>query len=167
MKKIGIFYGSSSGTTEGVANDIAAQLGVDTQDVHDVASADVTTAESYEALLLGSSTWGFGDLQDDWAAFLPKLAGANLSGKVVALFGCGDSSSYADTFCDALAEIKEQLAGTGCSFVGAVTPEDYEYESTRSEEDGKLIGCCIDEMNQSDLTAERIENWLNEVKKSL
>ncbi len=167
MKKVGIFYGSSSGTTETLANDIAAQLGVAPSDVHNVASADVATAESYEALLLGSSTWGFGDLQDDWEGFLPKLAEANLAGKVVALFGCGDSSSYADTFCDALAEIKDQLSGTGCTFVGAVAPEDYEYDSSRSEEDGKLIGCCIDEMNQSDLTAERIERWLAEVKKSL
>ena len=35
MKKIGIFYGSSTGTTESVAHTIAQKLGVASNDVHD------------------------------------------------------------------------------------------------------------------------------------
>jgi flavodoxin I len=30
------------------------------------------------------------------------LKNANLSGKTIALFGCGDSESYSDTFCDGM-----------------------------------------------------------------
>ena len=37
MRKIGIFYGSATGTTADVAKRIAALLGVDDSDVHDVA----------------------------------------------------------------------------------------------------------------------------------
>ena len=35
MKKIGIFYGSSTGTTESIAHTIAQKLGVASNDVHD------------------------------------------------------------------------------------------------------------------------------------
>jgi flavodoxin len=159
MKKIGIFYGSSTGTTSELAQKIAKAVGAEAN-CFDVANASAEDAASFDVLLLGSSTWGIGDLQDDWESFLPELASQNLSGKVVALFGCGDSDSYPDSFCEALAKIKEGLAGTGCKFVGAYAPEEYTYDATASEEDGKLIGLCVDDVNQSDLTDARLATWL-------
>ena len=39
MKTIGIFYGSSTGTTEGIAKRIAEKLGVEDKDIHDVSNA--------------------------------------------------------------------------------------------------------------------------------
>lgn len=166
MKKFGIFYGSSTGSTAEVAQRIAKAVGAEAE-VYDVASADAADAANYEVLLLGCSTWGIGELQDDFDGFLPKLANQDLSGKAVALFGCGDADSYPDSFCEALALIKEGLAGTGCRFVGAYTPEGYSYDATRTEEDGKLIGLCLDEANQSDMTDERIDTWLAAIKAEL
>ena len=55
MKKTGIFYGSTTGTTESVARLIAEKLGVSPADVHDVSKLDAALAESYEALILGTS----------------------------------------------------------------------------------------------------------------
>ncbi|MBO7635435.1 MAG: flavodoxin domain-containing protein, partial [Paludibacteraceae bacterium] len=62
MKKIGIFYGSSTGVCESIAEKIAEKL--------QIASSDVNTpdkissmAADYDVLLLGSSTWGSGELQ--------------------------------------------------------------------------------------------------------
>ena len=85
MNKIGIFFGSSTGNTTVAAEKIAAQLG--NADLHDVgegvSSADF---EGYDYLILGTSTWGCGDLQDDWETTLPELQKADLSGKTVALF---------------------------------------------------------------------------------
>ena len=69
MKKIGIYYGSSTGMTEGIAGKIAEKLGVSNNDIHNVADVNVETVNDYEALLLGSSTWGVGELQDDWGGF--------------------------------------------------------------------------------------------------
>ena len=88
MKKIGIFYGSTTGTTESVAEQIASHLGVGSSEVYNVGNTDAKVAEEYELLILGSSTWGSGELQDDWYDFLEQLAGKNLSGKKIALFGC-------------------------------------------------------------------------------
>ncbi|WP_304296318.1 flavodoxin [Porphyromonas gulae] len=160
MKSIGIFYGSSTGTTSDLAQKIASALGVDSANVMDVANADAAAAAKYDVLLLGCSTWGLGDLQDDWESFLPKLKGENLSGKKVGLFGCGDASSYSDTFCAALGTIKAELANTGCTFIGAYPAEGYSYDETTAEENGQLIGLCVDEANEPDQTEARMERWI-------
>lgn len=167
MKKTGIFYGSTTGVTESIAEQIASKLGVAQSDVHNVGSTDAQTAENYETLILGSSTWGAGDLQDDWHDFLDKLAGCNLNGKTVALFGCGDGASFGNTFCDAVGTIYEKLQNTGCTFVGSVKTDGYEYDASTAEVNGEFVGLLIDENNQTDQTESRIEAWTEEVKKSL
>ena len=78
---IGIYYGSSTGNTEAAANDIAAALGVDAANIHNVGDTDASTVADYDTLLLGSSTWGAGDLQDDWYDFLDNLKAQDLAGK--------------------------------------------------------------------------------------
>lgn len=166
MKKIGIFYGSSTGTTSELAQRVAKAVGAEAN-CYDVANASASDVAPFDVLLLGSSTWGIGELQDDWAGFLPDLAAQDLSGKAVGLFGCGDADSYPDSFCEALAEIKDGLAGTGCKFIGAYTPEGYTYDATRSEEDGKLIGLCVDEVNQDDQTEARLQAWLTAMQSEL
>mgnify|MGYP002461750743 FL=1 len=66
MKKIGIFYGSSTGTTESVAYTIAQKLGVASNDVHDASKLTGEMVKEYDVLVLGTSTWGCGEVQDDW-----------------------------------------------------------------------------------------------------
>ena len=56
MKKTGVFYGSTTGTTESVANLIAEKLGIAQADVHDVSKMSADVAGVYEALILGTST---------------------------------------------------------------------------------------------------------------
>ena len=92
---IGIYYGSSTGNTEAAANDIAAALGVDAANIHNVGDTDASTVADYDTLLLGSSTWGAGDLQDDWYDFLDNLKAQDLAGKKIGLFGCGAPTATA------------------------------------------------------------------------
>ena len=73
MKKIGIFYGSTTGTCEDLANRIADKLEVSASDVHNVEALSVDLISGYDVLLLGSSTWGDGELQDDWYDALKKM----------------------------------------------------------------------------------------------
>ena len=150
MKKTGIFYGSTTGTTESVARLIAEKLGVSPADVHDVSKLDAALAESYEALILGTSTWGDGELQDDWYDGIKVLKNANLSGKTIALFGCGDSESYSDTFCDGMGILFEDLKDSGCTFVGAV-----------------FVGLALDDVNESDRTDARVSAWTEMLKADL
>ncbi len=147
-----------TGTTESAANEIAARLGVAADDVHNVADVSADEAERYDLLLLGSSTWGCGELQDDWYGFLDALKSKDLTGRKVGLFGCGDSGSYPDTFCDAIGIIYDALQSAGCSFVGALAPEDYLALGSRACRDGRLLGLVIDE-NAPASNAGRMDTW--------
>lgn len=160
MKKTGIFFGSTSGTTENIARQIAVKLGISFDDVHNIASTPVEKAEEYDILLLGTSTWGVGDLQDDWLDFLPKLASLDLAGKSVGLFGCGDSSSFSDTFCDGMGTIYCDLQSSGCRFIGSMDQSGYMFSNSLACIDGKFIGLAIDENNEGNLTGSRIDEWI-------
>ena len=119
MNKIGVFYGSTTGTTEDLARRIAEKLDVPSADVFDVSKLTEALVNEYYVLVLGSSTWGAGELQDDWYDGVKVLKKCDLSHKSVALFGCGDSDSYSDTFCDAIGILYEDLKDTHCKFCGA------------------------------------------------
>ncbi|MFV0468383.1 MAG: flavodoxin, partial [Dysgonomonas sp.] len=159
MAKIGIYYGSDTGNTQTVAEQLAKALGVASSSIFDVnkASADFS---GYDVLLFGTSTMGLGDLQDDWDGFLDKVKTADLSGKKVALFGCGDSASYSDTFCDGVGKIYEAIKNAGCEIIGQVSPEGYTYDSSEALVNGQFVGLLIDEDNESDQTAQRISLWV-------
>lgn len=167
MKKTGVFYGSTTGTTESVARTIAEKLGIPSSDVYDVSKMTADVAGSYEALILGTSTWGDGELQDDWYDGIKVLKGMDLSGKTVALFGCGDSESYSDTFCDGMGILFEDLKDSGCRFIGAVPDADYTYSSSIAATDGNFVGLAIDDINESDKTDERVTAWTEKLKTEL
>lgn len=103
-------------------------------------------------------------LQDDWYDFLEGLAGLDLTGKKVGLFGCGDSDSYGDTFCGALGQIYDGLANTGCTFVGAFEPTDYNVTDSDVCRDGKFIGLAIDEASDDATNGARMDAWCELVK---
>ncbi|MDH6356523.1 flavodoxin FldA [Parabacteroides sp. PF5-9] len=165
MRKTAIFYGSSSGTTEEIAGRIAGKLGVDSSNVYNVGEASVDDVASYDVLILGSSTWGVGDLQDDWEGFLPKLRKADLSGKAVAIFGTGDGSSFGDSFCDAIGTIYKELQGSGGRFCGAVSKDGYSFDDSTALVNGTFVGLPLDEVNEERETDGRIDRWIEQLKK--
>lgn len=166
MANIGIYYGSDTGSTESVAKELAKILNIAKEDLHDVdrAKADLS---NYDVLLFGTSTTGLGDLLDSWDSFLSKIDDSALSGKKVALFGCGDSVSYSDTFCDGVGKLYEAIKDKGCTIIGKVSPEGYSYDSSEALVDGQFVGLLIDEDNESDKTAERLSLWIGNLKKEI
>lgn len=164
MKKIGLFYGSTTGNTESVANMIAEKLGVAAEDVSKMTADKVNECD---ALVLGTSTWGAGELQDDWYDGVKLLKGLDLKGKTIALFGLGDADSYSDTFCDGMGVIYEDLKDSGCQFIGQTSTDGYTFDSSISVVDGKFVGLAIDETNESDKTEERVDAWVEQLKSQL
>lgn len=161
MKRTAIFYGSSTGMTEGAAHTIAQKLGIAPNNVIDVSRLTADSLDNYDALILGSSTWGCGELQDDWYDAVKVLKSANLTGKTIALFGCGDSESYPDTFCDAIGLLYDELKETGCRFTGNhVATDGYTFSSSVSVVNGDFAGLPLDETNEADQTTARIEAWV-------
>ena len=121
----------------------------------------------YDVLVLGSSTWGAGELQDDWYDGVKVLKKCDLSHKSVALFGCGDSDSYSDTFCDAIGILYEDLKDTHCKFCGATDTAGYTFDSSIAVVDGKFVGLPLDEVNEDSKTDERISAWAEQVKQEI
>lgn len=165
MEKIGIFYGSTTGNTESAALQIQKFFGSDYADLIDIASATADTIENYSNLIFGASTWGIGDLQDDFENFLPKLANITLTNKVIALFGFGDQDTYADSFADGIGILYECLESKACKIIGSVSTEGYEFDSSRALQNGEFVGLPLDEENQSELTAQRLNDWLRSLSK--
>ena len=161
---VGIIFGSSMGNTEDAAKAISACLGVQNEVVN-VANIAPSDLGKYSSLIVGSSTWNDGELQDDWANF--DFDALEVSGKVVAIFGMGDSSSYSDAYCNAMGELYEKFAAKGAVVIGTVATDGYEFDDSTAIKNGKFIGLALDNDNQSDLTQSRIEAWVNQIKSDL
>ncbi len=159
--KTGIFYGSTTGNTENAANLICALVGG--SHATPVGDAEKADFEACDLLILGASTWGLGDLQDDWADSLNCLSGANLGGKKVALFGLGDQESYPGTFVDGIKDLHDAAVRAGASIVGLCSADGYDFQDSTAFVDGQFLGLPLDEENQSELTEERIQMWIDQV----
>lgn len=157
MSKTIVVFGSSTGTCEGIADKIAAKLGVETLNVQDLTS-DIVAAN--DNLILGTSTWGAGEMQDDWYDGVKVLQGADLNGKTIAFFGCGDAESYGDTFVGGIGELYNAIKDSGAKFIGAVSTDGYNFSDSDAVVDGKFIGLPLDDVNEDDKTDGRIDAWI-------
>ncbi len=164
MSKTIVVYGSSTGTCEAIAEKIASKLGAEVLNVQDM-TADVVAAN--DNLILGTSTWGAGELQDDWYDGINVLKAADLSGKTIALFGCGDCESYGDTFVGGMGELYDAVKASGAKLVGAVSTDGYTFDDSAAVVDGKFVGLALDDVNEDDKTDGRIDAWVAEISPSL
>ncbi|MBL4902064.1 MAG: flavodoxin [Desulfocapsa sp.] len=121
MSKALIVYGSTTGNTEIVAEQIAEILKDKGVEVTLKNVVDATVAElgkEYDLTVLGASTWGEEDIefQEDFAQFFEDMDKAELKDKKVAIFGCGDSSY--EHFCGAVDELEAKAETLGAKLVG-------------------------------------------------
>ena len=159
-----VVYGSSTGTCEAIAEKIAQKLGCEAINVQDLTAEII---DSNQNLILGTSTWGAGELQDDWYDGLRVLQSANLADKTIALFGCGDSESYSDTFVGGIGELYSGIKDSGARFVGAVSTDGYTFDASEAVVDGLFVGLPLDDVNEDDKTDARIDAWIAELSPNL
>ena len=162
---IGIFYGSTTGTTQEIAENISEKLvskGFETE-VHDVADCSVDDIGNYDKLILASSTWHDGQLQDSWGDIIDDFGSVDFSSKKVALVGVGDQNGFSEYFLNALGHLAEAV-GNGNLF-GKWSTEGYTYDETIGTDDnGDFYGLGLDNDNQDDLTEERIDKWISQLE---
>ena len=108
-------------------------------------------------VILGASTWGAGDLQEDMATFIDGLQALDLENKEVAIFGCGDES-MSDTFCNSVGEIYHRLHDTHAMFIAPFNNDGYNYQHSDSNVHGLIVGLCIDNVNHPEMTSDRVKN---------
>lgn len=154
----GIFYGSSVGNTRFVAEKLENLI--PNSELNPVETATKEDIEKYDFLILGTSTWGIGNMQDDFETFVDTLVASDLNGKIIALFGLGDQFTYPDTYCNGMGKLYELIKDKGCTFVGSWPIDDYDFSDSLAVVDGKFIGLALDEDNEPDLTDYRLEEWI-------
>lgn len=165
MEKTGVFYGSTVGNTRFVAEKIGKEF--PNAIVRSVKGLQKEELETYDNLILGTSTWGVGSFQDDFFQFVLKLMACDLSEKVIAMFGLGDQLNYPDTYCDGMGTLYELLQKKKCQVVGEWPADDYNFSESKALQNGKMVGLALDEDNEPDLTDYRIKTWSEQIKPAL
>jgi flavodoxin I len=163
-KKIGIFYGSSTGQTEMVAEKLQQLLDEKNADLINVDIATLDDLKKYPYLILGTPTWGVGEMQDDWEDFADNLEKTDLKGKKIALFGLGDQDTYPDSFADGVGMLYNRIKDKSL-IVGQWPKNGYLFNESEAVKDNYFVGLIIDQENQTAKTNERLEKWVEMLKK--
>ena len=162
---IGVFYGSTNGNTQEAAKKIADSLKATLYDVGSLKG--IEALQAHDVLILGTSTWYDGELQDDWDSYLLELKKVDLTNKKVAFFGLGDQEGYGSDFVSGMRMIYNVALAQGANILGAWDDEGYVYEHSASIINGKFIGLVLDEENQSELSDTRIAQWCSQLQVAL
>lgn len=162
---VGLLYATQTGNTETVAETIAEATGLEAADVSEYGAEDLA---EYDGLIIGTPTWNTGADEmrsgSAWDDLLDDIKGVDFSGKTVAVFGCGDSASYGDNFCDGIEELHETFAAAGAKLIGYVDSSSYQHTESKSVKDGKFLGLPLDQDNEDDQTEGRVANWVTQLK---
>lgn len=163
--KIGLFYGSTTCYTEMAAEKMRAIIGDDLLDIHNVKETPLSLMSDYDLLILGISTWDFGEIQEDWNELWDQIDGVPLNGMSVALFGLGDQEGYGEWYLDAMGLLHDEIKKTGANIIGYWPVEGYTFEASKAlTEDGtQFVGLALDEDSQYELSDERIATWIEQV----
>ncbi|MEQ1638305.1 MAG: flavodoxin [Methylococcales bacterium] len=171
MAKVGIFFGTDTGNTRRIAKDIATALGGAAAKPVNIRTASVEDLLQYPVLILGTPTYGEGELPglefgtstESWAEFLPKLDGHDFTGKTVAIYGLGNQKGYPDDFISAVYYLHEQFSRCGATLIGAWSTEGYTFKRSKAVADAHFLGLALDQENQKELSKDRLDAWLGSI----
>ncbi|MBW7862796.1 MAG: flavodoxin [Candidatus Hydrogenedens sp.] len=167
MGSVSIIYGSTTGNTEEVAELVARELNGSVQVIKDIAKASAADFSAAEILLLGTSTWDDGQLQQDWEYFFPQLDTIDLTGKKVALFGLGNAQGFSGQFVDALGKLYHKIAERGATICGFWPTDGYTYKSSGAVLNGHFCGLALDQENDRQKTPQRVKAWVAQIRQEM
>lgn len=164
-KEIGLFYGSTTGNTEDIAELIAIEAGSERVAIHDIAAEGIEALDQYRFLILGIPTWDYGELQEDWSDVWAELDDKELSGVTCALFGLGDQVGYGEWFLDSMGALHDKLVSRGARLVGYWPVSGYDFEASKAltEDKQQFVGLAIDEDCQGQQSGARVARWVPQV----
>jgi len=173
---IGLFYGSTTCYTEMAAEKIQQyfvenstqkpELQVELFNIKDIPLSKIN---DFDLMILGISTWDYGELQEDWESHWGDIATLDLTGKIIALYGMGDQIGYTEWFQDALGMLHEQVVAQDGFVIGFWPNQGYEFEASKAltEDKSEFVGLALDEDNQYQLSDERISQWCQQIQREI
>ncbi|WP_027129240.1 flavodoxin [Fusobacterium perfoetens] len=164
MEKIGIFYGTTSGKTEAIADEIDFNLRKHDHEVFNVADG-IDEIENFKNLILITPTYGVGELQKDWEDHSSQLKNMDFSGKKVALVGLGNQFTFGESFVEGMRKLYDIVIENHGEVIGFTSNEGYKYQESEAVIGNKFVGLALDETNQDNETPERVSVWIKEILK--
>ncbi len=173
MQRIGMFFGTETGTTRLIAKKLFKLLGEEIADkpvnVNRITADDFL---KYDALILGTPSYGVGDipglsagcLERNWEEFLAQFGTPDLSGKRIAMYGLGAQERYSERFASSLIALYKVFEGLGAEMVGQWPVDGYVFEHSASVVDGHFVGLVIDQRTQGMYTEQRLKDWVEQVR---
>ena len=171
--KIGLFYGSTTCYTEMAAEKIqqyfldhfTEQLSLQVE-LFNIKDTPLANIAKFDLVILGISTWDYGELQEDWESQWGDIGDLDLSGKIVALYGMGDQIGYTDWFQDALGMLHEQVIAQQAFVIGFWPNQGYEFAASKAltDDNSQFVGLALDEDNQYQQSEERIAQWCQQIQ---
>ncbi|MCC2929659.1 MULTISPECIES: flavodoxin [Bacillus] len=151
MGKILLVYATMSGNTEAMADLIEKGLQEAEAEVDRFEAMDIDDAElfnDYEHIILGTYTWGDGDLPDEFLDLAEEMDALDFTGKTCAVFGSGDTAY--EFFCGAVDTLEEKIKDRGGEIVlpsvkVEMNPEGEEEEALKEfgRQFARKSGCAV------------------------
>ena len=77
---------------------------------------------------------------------------------------CSAQGGYGDNFCDAMDELASCFKKQGADIIGSWSTDGYDHMESKSIADGKFVGLPCDEDQQPELSEERVNAWVSQLK---
>lgn len=176
LMKIGLFYGSTTCYTEMAAEKIqqyfADKAKFKTEfdvELFNIKETPLSKINDFDLVIMGISTWDYGQIQEDWEGHWDDIATLDLSGKIIALYGMGDQIGYTEWFQDALGMLHEQVIAQDGFVIGFWPNQGYEFEASKAltEDNSQFVGLALDEDNQYEQSDERIALWCQQIQEEI
>ncbi len=163
--KIGLFYGSTTCYTEIMAEKIQTIIGADIVDIFNIKDQPLILCLDYDFIILGISTWDYGEIQEDWESIWSDINQLDLGDKIIALYGMGDQVGYAEWFQDALGMLHEQVLAQQANVIGYWPTQDYEFIASKAltNDNSQFVGLALDEDTQYELSDDRLASWCEQI----
>lgn len=121
MSSVLIVYGSTTGNTQWVAQELEKKFQAYGHSVESLNAADASAeglCQGRDLVVFGCSTWGQDEieLQEDFVPLFEKFDQIGAGGVKTAVFGCGDEDY--EFFCGAVDAISDKLTTLGSTVVG-------------------------------------------------
>lgn len=136
MSNIILIYASMTGNTEEMSEAVAEGIREEGGELvmKSVLDANVSELKQYEGILLGTYTWGDGDLPDEFLDFYDEMDHIQLKYKRAAVFGSCDSAYLAygaavDTLIEKLKELGADVVLPGLKI--EMTPSSQDKETCK------------------------------------
>lgn len=167
MNKTVLIFWPKGGNVENAASMIAKEYG----DIDTLALNDVTedTLVQYNKFIVGGSslgaeTWEGTKNESPWNTFFTSLKKHDFAAKKVALFGLGDQVLWPSNFVDGLGNIYNAFVEASAQLIGKWPTKGYDFTDSNAVDGDYFVGLALDEDQQDDLSEERINTWVKQIK---